>query len=64
MWIGRLYDGLQSGRPVGEAMMRLQELGVISGDTRNQIENLQKSARKAMPCGRLPRPLSASSRAT
>lgn len=41
--IGRLYDGLQSGRPVGEAMMRLQELGVISGDTRNELEALQKS---------------------
>jgi len=41
--IGRLYDGLQSGRPVGEAMMRLQELGAISGDTRAKIEALQKS---------------------
>jgi ABC-type multidrug transport system fused ATPase/permease subunit len=39
-WIGRLYDGLQSGRPVGEAMMRLQEMGVISGDTRAEIERL------------------------
>lgn len=39
--IGRLYDGLQSGRPVGEAMQRLQELGAISGDTRAQIEALQ-----------------------
>ncbi len=41
MWFGRLYDGLQSGRPVGEAMMRLQELGAISGDTRAQIEAMQ-----------------------
>lgn len=41
--IGRLYDGLQSGRPVGEAMMRLQELGAISGETRGEIEKLQKS---------------------
>lgn len=46
MWIGRLYDGLQSGRPVGEAMMRLQELGVISGDTRTKIEDLQKAGQK------------------
>lgn len=43
MWVGRLYDGLQSGRPVGDAMMRLQELGVISGATRAEIEALQES---------------------
>ncbi len=43
MWVGRLYDGLQSGRPVGEAMMRLQELGIISGEVRGQLEALQKS---------------------
>jgi hypothetical protein len=39
--VGRLYDGLQSGRPVGEASMRLQEMGLISGQTRNQIESMQ-----------------------
>lgn len=39
--IGRLYDGLMSGRPVGEAAMRLQEMGLISGQTRNQIEAMQ-----------------------
>lgn len=39
--VGRLYDGLMSGRPVGEAAFRLQELGVISGATRNQIEAMQ-----------------------
>ena len=43
MWVGRLYDGLQSGRPVGEAMARLQEMGVISGKTRGEIEALQKT---------------------
>ena len=36
--VGRLYDGIMSGRPVGEAGMRLQEMGLISGETRNQIE--------------------------
>jgi hypothetical protein len=46
VWIGRLYDGLQSGRPVGEAMARLQELGVMSGDVRGQIEALQKEGKK------------------
>lgn len=43
--IGRLYDGLQSGRPVGEAMQRLQELGAVSGDTRAQIEALSKEGK-------------------
>jgi hypothetical protein len=43
MWVGRLYDGLQSGRPVGEAMMRLQELGVVSGDVRARLEAMQKT---------------------
>lgn len=44
--VGRMYDGLQNGRPVGEAMMRLQELGVISGDVRSKIEDLQESGAK------------------
>lgn len=39
--VGRLYDGLMSGRPVGEATMRLQEMGIISGTVRNQIESMQ-----------------------
>lgn len=39
--VGRLYDGLQSGRPVGEAAMRLQEMGLITGQTRNAIESMQ-----------------------
>lgn len=42
-YVGRLYDGLMSGRPVGEAGMRLQELGIITGQTRNQIESMQAS---------------------
>lgn len=43
MWFGRLYDGLQSGRPVGEAMMRLQEMGAMSGETRGQIEAMAEA---------------------
>jgi hypothetical protein len=39
--VGRLYDGLMSGRPVGEAAMRLQEMGIISGTVRNQLESMQ-----------------------
>jgi len=45
-WFGRLYDGLDSGRPVGEAMARLQELGAMSGETRAEIEKLQKEGKK------------------
>lgn len=41
--VGRAYDGLNNGRPVGEALMRLQELGVVSGATRSKIEALQKT---------------------
>lgn len=39
--VGRLYDGLMSGRQAGEAAMRLQELGLITGATRNQIDSMQ-----------------------
>ena len=46
MHIGRLYDGLMNGRPVGESALRLQELGIISGETRNRIEALQEEGRK------------------
>jgi len=47
MWFGRLYDSIQSGRPAGEATMRLQELAIISGSARNQIEEMQKSGASA-----------------
>ena len=43
VWFGRLYDGLKSGRPVGEAMARLQELGIVSGDARAKLEQLTAS---------------------
>lgn len=39
--VGRLYDGLMSGRPIGLATMRLQEMGIISGSVRNSIESMQ-----------------------
>ena len=43
MWIGRLYDGLASGRPIGEATSRLQEMGAISGEARARLEKLAES---------------------
>lgn len=43
MWAGRLYAGLKSGTPVGEATMRLIEMGAISGDTARQLNALAES---------------------
>lgn len=47
MWVGRAYSGLQANRPIGEALMRLTELGVVTAKTRNQIEMLQQAGRGA-----------------
>lgn len=46
-WTGRLYSQLQSGRPFGEAALRLQELAVLSPQARNQMEALQESGASA-----------------
>jgi phage tail tape-measure protein len=43
--VGRAYSGLQSNRPIGESLARLQELGLVSGATRNKIEDLTKAAK-------------------
>lgn len=44
-WVGRLYTQLAAGRPFGEAAQRLQELGLMSGETRNNLEQMQKQGR-------------------
>jgi len=41
--VGRMYDGLQSGRPVGESAARLQELGLMSGQARAKVEAMTKA---------------------
>lgn len=41
--VGRLYSAMQAGRPMGEAAARLQELGIMSGDTRNKLEEMQEA---------------------
>ena len=41
--IGRIYDGLVNQRLVGESLLRMQELGVLSGATRNFLEAGQKA---------------------
>lgn len=46
MWVGRLYSGLQAGAPVGEATMRLMEMGAMSTETKMKLEELQKAGLK------------------
>lgn len=36
-WVGRTYDALKSGAPIGEATARLQEMGLITGDVRRKL---------------------------
>lgn len=45
LWVGRMYDGLQNGRPIGDAMAALQEMGAISGASRAKLEELAESGR-------------------
>ena len=45
LWVGRLYDAMASGRPVGEMTARLQEMGAISGEQRAMLEQLAKSGK-------------------
>lgn len=44
--VGRLYAALQNGRPMGEPMQRLSELGIITNDTRIKLEELQTEGQK------------------
>lgn len=45
MWVGRMYDAIKSGQPFGEAAMRLQEMGALSGENRRQIEKLAEGVK-------------------
>lgn len=42
-WVGRAYSSIQAGRPFGEAAARLQEMGILSPEVRNEMEALQKA---------------------
>lgn len=42
-WVGRAYNNIQSGKPFGEAAARLQEMGILTGDARNELEEMQKA---------------------
>lgn len=39
-WVGRAYSSIQAGRPFGEAAQRLQEMGLLSAESRNKLEDL------------------------
>lgn len=40
-WTGRAYSAIQGGQPFGEAAMRLQEMGVLTPEVRQEMEALQ-----------------------
>ena len=44
-WFGRLYTGLQSGTPVGEATLRLLEMGIVSAKAKQKLDQLARTAR-------------------
>lgn len=45
MWVGRLYAGLESGTAVGEATLRLLEMGLVTGETKQKLDLLAASSR-------------------
>lgn len=45
MWIGRAYAGLESGTPIGEATLRLVEMGAITGEQARNLNLLAESGK-------------------
>lgn len=43
MWLGRVFAGLKTGTAIGEASLRLIEMGAISGDTARRLNTLAAS---------------------
>lgn len=43
LWVGRLYDAMASGQPVGAMASALQEMGALSGEARLRLEKLAES---------------------
>jgi hypothetical protein len=44
--VGKMYGNLQVGKPVGETVARLQEMGLITPKVRLKIEKMQKAGKK------------------
>lgn len=42
-WVGRAYSAIKGGQPFGEAAMRLQEMGVMTPQVRQRMEELQNT---------------------
>lgn len=42
-WVGRTYSAIKNGQPFGEAAQRLGEMGIMSGDTRLKLEQMQSA---------------------
>ena len=40
MWIGRLYAGLKGGQPIGEATMRLLEMGLLVPKVKSDLDKM------------------------
>ncbi|WP_096201890.1 hypothetical protein [Bacillus sp. FJAT-45350] len=45
IWMGRLYDAMDSGNPIGMMTSRLQEMGAIDGSARARLEELADSGK-------------------
>lgn len=45
MWMGRVFAGLESGTAIGEATLRLIEMGAITGEQAREINALAESGR-------------------
>jgi hypothetical protein len=41
-WWGRMYSAMQAGRPIGRALTRMQEMGIISGKLRVKMDALSE----------------------
>jgi hypothetical protein len=44
MWVGRMYAALKGGQPIGEATMRLMEMGLITPQVKGQLDKLAESS--------------------
>lgn len=47
MWMSRAYANIQAGRPFGEAAQRLSELGILTPDVRNKLEDMSKAGKSS-----------------
>jgi hypothetical protein len=47
MWAGRYYAGLKAGKSDGEALLRLREMALISGDASMKLADLAENGGKA-----------------